>query len=286
MKPSIIADFQCHNAECPIWHPQQQCLYWTDIPRGMMFRYWAKNGNAEQVYSGEVIGGLTLQTDGSLLLFKERGKVESWYEGKVTTIISEIPEERNTRFNDAIADPRGRAFSGTMATSKSPGRLYRIDVDGSLHLILEGLTIPNGMGFTPDLQYLYFTDSEERTIYRFDYDIETGNISNQKVHIVTPKGEGVPDGLTVDTAGHIWSARWDGEHLYRYTPLGEEVLRIKLPARKVTSMVFGGFDYSQLYITTAGGYNRSQEGYGAGSVFQLPANVRGVPEFRSRIGIV
>ncbi|MEM7725507.1 MAG: SMP-30/gluconolactonase/LRE family protein [Cyanobacteria bacterium P01_A01_bin.45] len=283
MKLSIIADFQCHNAECPIWHPQQQCLYWTDIPRGMIFRYWLESGKAEQIYSGEVVGGLTLQADGSLLLLKNRGTVETWDEGKITTIIPEIPEEKHTRFNDAIADPVGRVFSGTMATPESPGSLYRIDLDGSLHLIKTGLLVPNGMGFTPDLQYLYFTDSDRRIIYRFNYDVETGSLSNQKAHIITPDGLGVPDGLTVDATGHIWSARWDGEHLYRYTPSGEEVLRIQFPARKVTSMVFGGFDYTQLYVTTAGGNNRSQEGYGAGSVFKLSTGIRGVPEFRSRI---
>ena len=240
MKPGIIVDRHCDNAEVPLWHSQQECLYWTDIPKGMVFRYYPHNGTHEQIYSGEPVGGMTIQADGSLLLFKTKGTIERWQEGNITTLVSEIPEERETRFNDAIADPQGRVFSGTIITRKRPGHLYRLDPDGSLHLILEGLTIPNGMGFSPDHKYFYFTDSDRRSIYRFTYDVETGNLSDRQIFVVTPIGEGVPDGLTVDAEGYVWSARWNGSHLFRYSPEGEEVLRIPFPALKVSSVTFGG----------------------------------------------
>ena len=285
IEPKIIVDSQHHNAGCPLWHPQQQCLYWTDIPEGKLFRYYPKTDIYSEIYYGEPVGGLTLQVDGSLLLFKTKGTIERWEEGKITTIVEEIPAEKHTRFNDAIADPMGRVFSGTMATEEDKGRLYRIDTDGSIHVILEELLVPNGMGFSPDLKYFYFTDSDTHTIYRFDYDQETGNISNQQNHIITPKGEGVPDGMTVDAEGYIWSARWDGSSLYRYAPDGTEVLRIPFPALKVTSMTFGGSDYSELYVSTAGGNERSQEGAGAGAIFHLQVGVKGVPEYTSRIFI-
>ncbi|MGB3759174.1 MAG: SMP-30/gluconolactonase/LRE family protein [Rivularia sp. (in: cyanobacteria)] len=286
IEPKIIVDSQHHNAECPLWHPQQQCLYWTDIPRGKLFRYYPDKDTHSQIYSGEPVGGLTLQADGSLLLFKTKGTVERWEEGKITTLINEIPAERHTRFNDAIADPMGRVFSGTMATSDDKGRLYRIDTDGSIHVILEGLLVPNGMGFSPDLKYFYLTDSDNRTIYRFDYNQETGNITNQQNHIVIPEGEGVPDGMTVDAEGYIWSARWDGSHLYRYAPDGTEVLRIEFPALKVSCLAFGGSDYSEIFATTAGGNDRSTEGAGAGAIYHLQAGIKGVPEFTSRIAVV
>lgn len=283
--PNIIVDRLCHNAEVPLWHSQQECLYWTDIPRGMIFRYYPRTGNHEQIYTGESVGGMTIQADGSLLLFKTKGTIERWQEGKITTVVAEIREERATRFNDAIADPRGRVFSGTMATPERPGHLYRLDLNGSLHLILEGLTVPNGMGFSPDHEYLYFTDSESRRIYRFAYDVETGNLSDRQVLIVTPTGEGVPDGLTVDEEGYIWSARWNGSHLFRYNPEGQEVWRIPFPALKVSSVTFGGSDYSTIYVTTAGGYDRALEGSGAGAVFSLQLDIRGVPEFLSQIQV-
>jgi D-xylonolactonase len=163
------------------------------------------------------------------------------------------------------------------------GRLYRLDTDGSLTQILDGLGVSNGMGFTPDHKQLYHTDSDKREIYKFDYDQFSGNITNQRVHITTPEDEGVPDGMTVDAEGYIWSARWDGGHLFRYTPDGTEVLRIPFPARKVTSVTFGGPDYTDIYVTTAGGDNRDQEGAGAGAVFHLNLGIQGVPEFLSRI---
>ena len=284
IEPKIIVDSPHHNAECPLWHPQQQSLYWTDIPQGKLYCYNPQTDTHSEIYSGEPVGGLTLQDDGSLLLFKTKGTIERWNEGQITTLISEIPAERHTRFNDAIADPTGRVFSGTMATSEDKGRLYRIDTDGSIHVILEKLLVPNGMGFSPDLKYFYLTDSDTRTIYRFDYNQETGNITNQQNHIVIPEAEGVPDGMTVDSEGYIWSARWDGKHLYRYTPEGTEVLRIEFPALKVSCLAFGGADYSDIYATTAGGNDRSKEGSGAGAIFHLQAGVKGIPEFTSKIG--
>ncbi|MBD1928167.1 SMP-30/gluconolactonase/LRE family protein [Trichocoleus sp. FACHB-90] len=281
--PSILADYQCHNAEGPLWHPLEERLYWSDIPTGRLFRYDYASKTHEQIYSGEVVGGFTIQQDGSLLLFKARGAIERWQEGKITTLIPEIPDERETRFNDVIADPAGRVFCGTMPAPNRLGRLYRMDTDGSLTQILDGLGVSNGMGFTPDHKQLYHTDSDKREIYKFDYDQFSGNLSNQRVHITTPEDEGVPDGMTVDAEGYIWSARWDGGHLFRYTPDGTEVLRIPFPAKKVTSVTFGGPDYTDIYVTTAGGDNRDEEGAGAGAVFHLNLGIQGVPEFLSRI---
>ncbi len=287
MEPKIIADFQCHNAEGPLWHPMEQRLYWTDIPTGHMFRYDRATEKSEQIYAGEPVGGYTIQENGSLLLFKSRGCIEAWQEGKITTLIQEIDDEQKTRFNDVIADPAGRVFCGTMPSpEQNPerlGRLYRLDTDGTLTKILDDIDVSNGMGFTPDHKQMYYTESGKRKIYLFDYDQASGTLSNQRVHITIPDSEGFPDGLSVDAEGYIWSARWDGGHLFRYNPDGEEVLRIPLPAKDVTCLTFGGSDYSDIYITTAGGDNRSVKGEGAGAVFQVNLGIRGVPEFLSKI---
>ena len=96
-------------------------------------------------------------------------------------------------------------------------------------MVVEDLLLPNGMGFSTDYRYFYLTDSDRRTIYRFNYDRATGDLSNQEVAIITPEDEGVPDGMTVDTEGYIWSARWNGSHVYRYSPEGKQVMDIKLP---------------------------------------------------------
>jgi len=290
VKPELIADYGCVTGEGPLWHPGQQRLYWCDIPRGRLYRYDPATGEHEMCHEGEVLGGFTIQADGALLLFGTRGAVRIWREGELTTVIDEIPEERETRFNDVIADPVGRVFCGTMPTGERLGRLYRLDPDGTLTWVLEGVGCSNGMGFTPDGKGMYYTDSARREIYLFDYDRESGEIANRRVFVRIPKGEGVPDGMTVDAEGTIWSARWGGGCLVRYgrgdgEQAASEVQRIPFPAKKVSSVTFGGPDYGDTYVTTAGGDRKEEEGAGAGALFRLCLGIQGVPEFYSRIGL-
>ena len=285
-KPELIADYQCQIGENPLWHPGEHRLYWTDIPRGRLFRYDPATGEHEQCYSGPPVGGFTVQADATLLLFMARGAIAQWGDGHLKYILEEIPDERESRFNDVIADPAGRVFCGTMSTSSRPGRLYRLDPDGVLHLLLEGIGVSNGMGFTLDRRRMYYTDSAARSVYLLDYDENSGALSNQREWLQTPEGAGVPDGMTVDAQGYVWSARWDGSALYRYTPEGIEEQRIEFPARKVSSVAFGGDDLSDLYVTTAlTDGTKAEEGAGAGALFRLRMGIRGLPEFFSRVKI-
>ena len=283
MTPELIADYECVIGEGPLWHPGEKCVYWTDIPMGRMFRYNPATGAHEQFYDGEVVGGFTIQEDGSLLLFMAKGAIAIWRDGRLEYVYEEIPSERETRFNDVIADPAGRVFCGTMSTAARPARLFRLDVDPQLTELLDDVDISNGMGFTPDRKQMYYTDSPTREIYLFDYNQDTGGITNKRVFVRTPEGEGVPDGMTVDAEGYVWSARWDGSCLVRYSPDGREDRRIEFPAKKVSSVIFGGEDYTDMYVTTAGGDNKVDEGYGAGALFRINLGIRGVPEFLSRI---
>jgi D-xylonolactonase len=283
MKPEIVADTKLATGEGPLWHPMEEKLYWLDIPNGMILRYDPKTGSHEQVYQGEVIGGFTIQEDGALLLFMEKGAVKIWRNGELTTVIDEIPDERKTRFNDVIAGPEGRVFCGTMPAKDHLGRLYRLDTDGSLTKILDGIGISNGMGFTPDRKQMYYTDSAKGEIYLFDYNRRTGEILNQRVFLKISESGVEPDGLTVDAEGYIWSARWNGSCVVRVAPDGIEEIRITFPAKKVSSITFGGNEYKDIYVTTAGGDNRKEEGSGAGALFHLNLDIQGVPEFFSRI---
>ncbi len=285
MEPELVADYQCVVGEGPLWHPGEQRVYWVDILTGRMFRYEPATGHHEPVYQGEAIGGFTVQSDGALLLFMARGAIKIWREGTLTTVVEEIPDERESRFNDVFADPVGRVYCGTMPSPDHPGRLYRLDPDGKLTKVLDGITCSNGMGFTPDLERMYYTDTFKNEIYLFDYDRETGALTNQRVFVRTPEGEGWPDGMTVDAEGYVWSARWDGGALFRYAPDGTLERQIAFPARKVSCPTFGGPDYSDLYVTTAGGDHKDTEGAGAGGLFRLRLGIRGVPEFPSRIGL-
>jgi D-xylonolactonase len=293
VEPELIADYQCVVGEGPLWHEDEQRVYWTDIVTGRLFRYDPSSGLHEQIYAGEQVGGFTLQEDGSLLLFMERGRIATWRDGTLTTLIDEIPAERPTRFNDVIADLRGRVFCGTISPrfdegehDNLQGRLYRLEPDLTYTVLLEGIGVSNGMGFTPDLRQLYYTDTATRDVSLFDYDAETGSISGRRpfVSVEDAPGEGAPDGMTMDAEGCVWSARWGGGCLVRYAPDGTELQRIAFPARKVSSATFGGPDLTDLYVTTAGGHQKDVDGPGAGALCRVRPGVRGVREHRSRIG--
>ena len=282
----MIADYACQTGEGPLWHPDESVLYWVDIPSGRLFRYDPESGHHEQCLEGEPVGGFTIQADGSLLLFMDRGAIRIWRDGIVATIIEEIPQERDSRFNDVIADPLGRVFCGTMSSDQHKGRLYRLDTDGSLTCVGEGIGTSNGMGFTPDLSRMYHTDSNVREIYVYDYHLGSGEISNRRLFAKVEGDGGVPDGMTVDARGHVWSARWDGYRIARYAPDGALVEEIAMPVRKVSCVTFGGPDSTDMYVTTAGGDDTAENGEHAGALYRLRLGVQGVPEYRSRVGLV
>lgn len=283
MEPELIADYACETGENPLWHPLEKRIYWCDIPNGRLFRYDPLSGVHEQCYEGRTVGGFTIQSDGSLLLFMDRGAIGIWRGGEVREIIPAIEAEAASRFNDVIADPRGRVFCGTMSSAVSKGRLYRLDTDGSLTVLLEGIGCSNGMAFTLDQKTLYHTDSFAHQIYRFDYNVEDGSIGNRRVFARFDPSGGLPDGATVDAKGQLWSALWDGGCIVRLNGAGTVEEKISFPARKVSSLTFGGTEYSDMYITTAGGNAKQEDGVLAGALFRLRTRARGVPDFLSRI---
>ena len=292
----IIADYACETGECPVWHPMEQAVYWTDIPQGRLFRYDPATGEHRQVYQGRPVGGMTVQEDGKLLLFMDRGTVALFNPTSTRSgvginspptleyVIEELPQEHETRFNDVIADPLGGVFCGTMRRGDTPGRLYRLHPNGEIEMLLEGTKTSNGMGFSPDLRKFYFTDSGPATVWAFDFDPDTAKISNPEVIIHVDRSvEGATDGMTVDTEGNIWSARWDGSRLVKHAPNGQELLVIPFPVKKVSSCTFGGPDYTDLYVTTAGGTDKPANGESAGSLFRLRPGPTGRPEFLSKV---
>ena len=287
MNIEVLADYKCHLGEGPLWHPTENKLYWLDIHQGMVLAYNLSDNKYRVVYEGEPVGGMTLQDDGSLLFLMTAGKIGVWRKGKLN-IVSQITDEyeRGRRFNDAIADPVGRVFTGSFSMDDKTGRLYRINTDCSYEVLAENVKVPNGMAFSKGRKHLYFTETRAWKIHIFDYSEETGGLSHKRTFIDVPRDEkeGRADGLTIDEDGYLWSARFDGGIIVRYNPDGIEETRIPIPTSKVTSLTFGGENLEDLFITTASG-NIISDDYMAGALLKLRTGVRGMPGYSSRIGL-
>ncbi|MEM7578186.1 MAG: SMP-30/gluconolactonase/LRE family protein [Planctomycetota bacterium] len=294
---TMIAHEHCVCGEGPIWHDTEGVLYWQDIPTGRLFRFDPQTKSHETVYRGRFIGATTIQADDSMLLLGQDCEVLVFRDGKATPVIEGITGE--TRFNDAIADPEGRVFSGSMPKDAPDGKgaygngkfsqlgkLYRIDPDGSCRVVDEGFGCANGFGWTPDGKGLYFTDSNPGVIYRYDYNAATGDLSNRQV--IWEDHDQTPDGMAMAEGGHFWSARWGGSCVVEHCPdTGNELSKFMLPTQNITSIFFGGVGRDTAYITSAGGDPESpKQGDAAGATFSVKIpGVRGVPECRSRIGL-
>jgi D-xylonolactonase len=285
--PTPITETSCVIGENPLWHAEQQKLYWCDIPLGRLYRYDPVRRSTEIVRDGSsdksVIGGFTIEADGSLLLFMGGGRVVRWDWGLETVIVDGVQADAEYRYNDVIADPAGRVFCGTYRYADYSGALYRMEATGARSCVVKGVGCSNGMAFSNDRKRIYHTDSIKRTISAFDYDESTGVLVNGRVLIRTRAEDGVPDGLTVDAEDHLWSAQWDGSCVIRYTPDGLETGRVSLPVKQPSSVAFGGSDMRTLFITTAGGDNPHANGAGAGSLFSVQTGITGSAEFLSRI---
>lgn len=285
--PELVVDLPCLTGEGPLWNQRDRKVYWVDIPPGRLYRFDPETGEHAVVYQhSAAIGGYTFQADGSVLLFCARGQILRWCDEEITTVVEEVPEEADGRFNDVIAGPDGHVFCGTMPTANGKARLYRLELDGTLTTLFDDIGLSNGFGFSPDNRTLYHTDTNGGVIYRVGYELGTGEVSNREVLVNVPEGEGLPDGMAVDAEGAIWSARWDGHAIYKYSDEGELQGMVPFPVRKVSSLTFGGDDLGMAYVTTAGGEDRGEaEGPQAGSLFRIELGVTGRPAFLSRIGL-
>ncbi len=155
----------------------------------------------------------------------------------------------------------------------------------------EGFGLANGMGFSPDSTTLYFTDSAARRIYAYDYNADTGSVKHRRLFVQASNDEGLPDGLTVDSEGYVWSAQWFGGCIIRYDPDGVIERRIRIPAHQTSSVAFGGPDLTDIFVTSAAVpdalalapiHYQAAKNVG-GPLFHLNVGIPGKPEFRCQV---
>jgi sugar lactone lactonase YvrE len=182
-----------------------------------------------------------------------------------------------TRMNDAVCDPAGRFWAGSMAydETEGAGSLYRTDPDGTVRKVLDGLTIVNGPTFDLDGTNIYFADTPTGKIFRASVDPATGDLGEPEIFVRIPDGEGAPDGMTIDEEGFLWIALWGGNAIRKYAPNGTVAAHIPVPAEQPTSvcLVPGG---GRLFVTTAAvGLNNPPETSGA--ILSVKVNSAGRP---------
>jgi D-xylono/L-arabinono-1,4-lactonase len=278
-----VANYQCKVGENPLWDEREGRLYWVDIETGRLFRVDHESGAHECFYrSPAMIGGFSFQADDSLLLF-EVDRIGVLAKSGGYRVLAQGIDSNMERFNDVIADPEGRIFAGTIGKSAELGGLYRIDLDGRVTQLWAGTGCANGMGFTPDLRRFYWTDSTAQLVYVADYERASGALTNRREFCRVPIEEGIPDGLCVDRAGHVWTARWGGSSLLRLDGEGQVLERVAFPVSRVSSAAFGGPDLNVLYVTTAGGNALADDQALDGTLYRFSVEVPGTSPFRSRI---
>ncbi|MCX7799821.1 MAG: SMP-30/gluconolactonase/LRE family protein [Fimbriimonadales bacterium] len=272
---------RCHLGEGPLWHPTERALFWTDIERGDLHRWDAASGRHMSWRVCRQLGGFTFQSDGSLLLFCERGTVLTLREGRVEPFAAVTGEDPAGRFNDVSADPDGGVFCGTMPCEGRLGKLYRLTPDGVFEVVADEVGCSNGLGFSPDGRTMYFVESPLRRVDAFDY--VDGRASNRRVLADFSDLPGVPDGLTVDSEGFLWIAFWDGSRVLRLAPDGTRAREVPTPAKKPTSIAIGGPDGRTANVTSFGGSEPAADDPLGGRLFTFDAGVHGLAERLSSV---
>lgn len=272
--------------EGPLWNPEEQALYWVDIYGNCFYCFVPATGTLEAFDVGVSVGALAMREVGGLVMATRSGFACWDRQDGLRYIIDPEAQKPYTRFNDGAVDCRGRFWAGTMcdpedACPHPEGSLYRLDPDLSLHVMETGVSISNGIGWSPDKRSMYFTDSPLRMIYVYDFDAASGAIENRRPFIHTPEEKGVPDGLTVDSDGFIWSVCWGGWKITRYDPAGKVERIVQLPVQYPTSCAFGGASLDELFITsawTALSEEKRKRQPLAGDLFRLDVGVKGLEE--------
>jgi sugar lactone lactonase YvrE len=278
-----VANPRALVGEGPVWDDHRQVLWWIDVKNPRLFRYDPASGENREFVMPERIGCIALRESGGLIgAFMSGFK---WLDpdlDAITPIMDPEPERPGNRFNDGKCDRRGRLFAGTMdnAEVECTGTLYRLDPDLSVHVMQTDVHLSNGLGWSPDDRTLYYTDSLRRTIWAYDYDLDTGAIANRRVFARVPDDAGVPDGLCIDAQGGVWSAHWGGWRLTRYAPDGRIDRVVEMPVPQPSCPAFGGPDLDVLYVSSAAiemtpaDFTKAPDG---GGLFALDVGVRGLP---------
>lgn len=273
--------------EGPIWDDEHQVLYWVDILSSKLYAYDPARDENRAFDIGQHVGTVVPRASGGVMLAVYQGFAAFDLETEELTLINDPEADLpGNRFNDGKCDPACRFWAGTMAyeNRNTQGNLYRMDTDLSVHKMLGGIGISNGIIWSLDHSTMYYIDSPTYTVKAYDYDVDTGDIKNERVIIDVPREVGLPDGMTIDAEGMLWVAHYGGSKVCRWHPERGEILQtITLPASQITACAFGDKDLDTLYITSAAQQLTDamwRQQPQAGGLFSVKPGCQGVRSFK------
>jgi sugar lactone lactonase YvrE len=287
MKPELLLDAKAELGEGPAWDEKSRSLYWINIHAGEIHHYQPLINTDRIVFKADQqIGCVVQRKTGGLALATRSGFATLDLEtGILNPLFNPETHLPGNRFNDGKCDPYGRFLAGSMddAEVEASGSLYSLSPNGSLKTLISGVRISNGLAWSPDYRTFYYIDTPTHIVMGYDYNLETGDISNPRSVIQVPPEMGWPDGMTSDREGNLWVAFWGGAKIVKWNPLTARPIQIiSFPALNVTSCSFGGEKLNKLYVTSARikvtDEQLAQYPY-SGGLFCIETDVEGMPTF-------
>ncbi|CRM75209.1 L-arabinolactonase [Pseudomonas sp. 37 R 15] len=288
MSAELIVDARNAVGECPVWVPEENALYWVDIPNGRLQRWNAATGQVATWQAPQMLACIARTDSGNWVAGMECGffQLTPHSDGSLDTLcLAEVEHPRaGMRLNDGRCDRQGRFWAGSMVMdmglNAAEGTLYRYASGNAPHAQLGGFITLNGLAFSPDGRTMYASDSHPlvQQIWAFDYDIDTGTPSNRRVFVDMHRHLGRPDGAAVDADGCYWICANDAGLVHRFTPDGRLDQSHHVPVKKPTMCAFGGSRLDTLYVTSI--RDDPSEQSLSGGVFALNPGVQGLPEPR------
>ena len=290
-KVELLVD--CNNSlgEGITYSSSNNNLYWLDIENVSKLYSLDLSSNKKEIFElPEIVTATSIKSQNELILATTNGlKLFNTSNKKFESVVNIENQQSLTRSNDGASDALGRFWFGTMQNNfdkngngipikENIGKLYKVDTNKKISVIEEDLGIPNTFVWSPDNKNFYFTDTLNGTILSYNFELESGELSNKKNFATFDRGH--PDGSTIDTDGCVWNCRWGGSCIVRFTPSGKVDQIIEMPVQNITNCVFGGKDMKTLFITTASNDNKNNLD---GSLFSINLNYQGIEDNKSKL---
>lgn len=267
-----------HHGEGPVWSESWGGLRFVDLTAGDLLTLEAGGASVRRLHIGSPVAGFVRpRANGGYIVATRRGLGLSDAPDAAPTRTVELWSDPGVRMNDGTTDPQGRLYAGSMSYAEETGaaKLYSVGTDLAASVVLENVTISNGIAFSPDGSLCYYTDTPTGRIDVFDN--VDGVLVDRRPFVTIDEATGYPDGFTVDTDGRVWVALWAGSAVHAYEPDGSLAAVVELPVSQVSACTFGGPDLGTLFITTSRQGFSPEDEPEAGSLFAVDPGATGLP---------